>query len=142
MPSIHRAQQRGFTYLEVMIATVLIAIMLVPAMEALTPAIQGSAMHKQHAEIHYALLGKLEQVLAKSFDELDAAAAVAGAHTNATSYSDPAANVPDRVFIWRYDIDDADSDGDVFTDGEDDLLWVKVATEDASQSLQTLISRY
>ncbi|MCP4407745.1 MAG: type II secretion system protein [Gammaproteobacteria bacterium] len=133
---------RGFSYIEVLVATVLIAIALVPAMEALQPGLQGSGLLKTHAESHLALVGKLEEVLAEPFDDLDAAATAAGVHTNSTSYSDaPGPPIQRNVFLWRYDVDNADADGDEFTGGEEDLLWVRVALVDDSQILETLISR-
>lgn len=136
--------QSGISYVEVLVATVLITTMLVPALEALKPGIQGSAIHTENAEVHYALVGKLEEVLAESFDNLEAAATTAGAPTNPTTYSDDINEpIPRNVFVWRYDIDDADSDGDVFTDGEADLLWVRVElANDTTQALETLISPY
>jgi prepilin-type N-terminal cleavage/methylation domain-containing protein len=137
-----KPHQHGMTYVEVLVAMVLVALMLVPAMEALMPGIQGAALHKQRAEQHYVLQGKLEMVLAETFDSLDAAATAAGAHTNPTSYSDLASAVPHNVYIWRYDVDDADGDNAVYTGGEDDLLWVNVSTPDFQKSLQTLVSRY
>ncbi len=60
----------------------------------------------------------------------------------ATTYSDLAASVPHEVFVWRWDVDNADADDDPFTGGEDDILWVRVATVDGLTELQTLISRY
>ena len=136
-------QQSGLSYIEVLIATVLIAITLVPAIEGLTSGIQGSALNKQRVEIHYALKGKLEQLLSESFEDLDAAATAAGAHTTATSYSDIFSPTMSRdVFIWRYDVVDADGDGNEFTGGEDNLLWISVALPDNSLSLQILVSRY
>ena len=132
----------GLSYIEVLVATLLIAVALVPMMEALGPGLQGAQIHRDHAEVHYALTGKLEEVLAQPFDDLDAAASAARDYKIATTYSDPAASVPHEVFIWRYDVDDADSDGDVFTGGEDDILWIRVATVDSSTDLQTLFSRY
>ncbi len=134
--------QRGVTYIEVMVATVLIALTLVPALDALSPGMQGSALHRQHAEVHYALSGKMEMLLAEPFDNLDAAAITAGSWTTPTSYSDVfSPEITRNVYIWRYDVDDADLDGDVMTGGEDDLLWVRVALADDSQSLQTLLAR-
>lgn len=132
----------GLSYIEVLLATLLIAIALVPMMDALGPGLQGARIHRDQAEVHYALTGKLEEVLAQAFDDLDAAATAAGDYKIATSYSDPGATVPHQVFIWRYDVDDADGDGDVFTGGEDDILWIRVATTDAATDLQTLLSRY
>jgi len=137
---IHRAA--GLSYIEVIVATLLLAVALVPMMEALAPGVQGSQIHRDRAEINFALAGKLETVLTQPFDDLDAEATAAGDYKTATSYSDVAATVPHQVFIWRYDVDDADGDGDVFTGGEDDILWLRVATTDGLIDLQTLISRY
>ncbi len=137
-----RTRQSGLSYIEVLVATALIAMALVPMMQALQPGLQGSKIHLDPAEFHFTLQGKLEQLLAESFEDLDAAATAAGAYNNGTHYSDMAANVPHKVYLWRYDVDDADSDGDVFTGGEDDILWVRVATSDGLTDLQTLISHY
>lgn len=134
--------QCGFTYLEILIAVTLIAIALVPMMNSLQSGLQGTALHKNKVEVFHVLTGELEQVLAEPFDNLDAAATAAGAHTTSTTYSDATATIPYNIFIWRYDIDDADSDGDVFTGGEDDLLWLRVATIDDSQSFETLLNKY
>ncbi len=139
----HRIRREaGLSYIEVLVATLLIAVALVPMMEALGPGLQGSQIHRNRAEVNFALSGKLETVLAESFDDLDAAATAAGSYKIATGYSDLAAAVPHEVFIWRYDVDNADGDGDVFTGGEDDILWLRVATADGLTDLQTLVSRY
>jgi hypothetical protein len=130
------------SYVEILIATLLITIALVPMMEALQPGLQGTQLNRQQSEIHFALKGKLESVLAEPFTDLDAAASAAGAATIATSYSDLGATVPHQLFIWRYDIDDADNDGDVYTGGESDILWLRIASVDGSYSIQTLLSPY
>ncbi len=132
----------GLSYIEVLVATLLIAVALVPMMDALGPGLQGAQIHRDQAGVHYALTGKLEEVLAQPFDDLDAAATAAGDYKIATSYSDLGASIPHEVFIWRWDVDNADSDNDEFTGGEDDILWVRVATADSLTDLQTLISRY
>ena len=135
-------RQYGISYIEIMVATLLITVALVPMMEALGPGLQGSQVHRDLAETNFVLQGKLEQVLAESFDELDAAASKAGDFKIATVYSDTGSSVPHEVFIWRYDIDNADADDNEFTGGEDDILWVRVAAVGAPAELQTLISRY
>ena len=137
---LHR--QTGLSYIEVLVATLLIVIALVPMMEALGPGLQGAQIHRDRVEVHYVLKGKLEEVLAQPFDDLDAAATAAGDYKIPTSYSDAGAAVPHEVFIWRYDVDNADNDNDEFTGGEDDILWVRVATTDSATDLQTLISKY
>lgn len=139
----HRMRhQNGLSYIEVLVATLLIAIALVPMMEALGPGLQGAQIHRDRAEVHYALKGKLEEVLAQPFEDLDAAATTAGDYKIPTSYSDAGAAVPHDVFIWRYDVDNIDADGNEFTGGEDDILWLRVATADGLAELQTLLSRY
>jgi Tfp pilus assembly protein PilV len=135
-------QQSGLSYVEVLVATLLIAIALVPMMESLQPGLQGSEILRRQSEVHFALRGKLESVLTEPFASLDAAASVAGAHTAATSYSDLAATVPHEVFIWRYDVDNADNDDDPYTGGESDMLWLRIASLNGDFSIQTLLSPY
>ena len=134
--------QQGISYIEVLVATVLIALMLVPALEALLPGIEGAALHKQRSKELFVLQGQLETVLAQKFDDLDNAATTAGAYNVATSYSNAASEIPYNVYIWRYDINNEDGDDDVNTGGEGDLLWIKITNESDSGVLQTLISRY
>ena len=135
-------RQAGFSYVELLIATLLLVSALVPMMEALGPGLQGARVHADRAEAHFFLAGKLEATLAESFDDLDAAAIAAGSATTPTGYSDLAADVPHEVFIWRWDADNADADDDPLTGGEDDLLWLRVAATDGTLDLQTLVSRY
>ena len=132
----------GLSYVEVLVATVLVAVALVPMLDALQPGIQGAGIHRNQAEVQFALRGAMEAVLAERFDDLDAEATAAGAPTTATVYSDVAAVVPHEVFIWRWDVDNADADDDGFTGVEDDILWIRVATQDGLTELTTLLSRY
>lgn len=144
--------QSGLTYIEVMIAAALIAIALVPAMDALYTGIRGSQVFESTSSQHYAVLGKMEEVLAEPFSILTAEAGAAGNNKTPSSYSD-LAGIDDRrlVFIARYDADNADGDGDVFTvpdpnlDGDNDpftgyvgLLWVRVEVEGSVVSLESL----
>jgi Tfp pilus assembly protein PilV len=66
--------QTGFSYVEVLVATVLIATALVPALDALQPGIQASQIHHVQTENRYLLTAKMEAVLAEPFADLDAAA--------------------------------------------------------------------
>ena len=136
------SRELGISYIEVLVATVLIAITLVPMMESLQPGLQSSELHRDQSVVHFAIRGEMETLLAEPFADLDAAATDAGAANVATAYSDLAASVPYRVYIWRYDVDDADNDGDVFTGGEPDLLWLRVVTDDGAYALETLHSPY
>ncbi len=135
-------QQLGFSYVEVLVATVLIAITLVPALEALQGAIAGSEVHEELTTKQYYLQSKLEEVLAKSFGDLEAAALAAGSNTVATSFSDVIGAANRRiVYLSKYDVDNADSDNNYFTGVEDDLLWVRVEIENTSLSFETLTNK-
>ena len=136
------ALQKGVSYIELLVATILIAIALVPMMNSLQAGLQGASLFQKKSQSHYVLIGNLEKVLAEPFDDLDSAATAAGAYTSPTTYSESAAPIPFNVFIWRYDVDNADSDNNEFTGGEEDLLWVKVSLVDNGQSLETFISKF
>ena len=144
--------QRGLTYVEVLVAAALIAIVLVPAVEALYTGIHASDVYASTSIEHYAAVAKLEELLAEPQSSLLAAAATAGDETTATSLSDaPGTPVRRLTYIARYDADDIDGDGNVFTvpdanvDGDNDpftgytgLLWVRVAIEGSVTSVESL----
>ena len=54
----------GFTYVEILIATLLIVVTLLPAIQALHPAVAGAGYHGSRIEDHYRLAGRLEELLA------------------------------------------------------------------------------
>ena len=135
-----------------MVATVLVAIALLPAMDGLYTAMRGNDVYESSSRQHYAALALMEDMLAEPFSLLTDAAAVVGSETTPSSYSD-AGGTPDRrlVFIALYDGDNADGDGNVFTvpdpnlDGDNNpytgyagLLWVRVEVEGSVISLESL----
>jgi type II secretory pathway pseudopilin PulG len=137
----------GFSYLEVLIATALIAISLVPAMEALSMGSRGHALQAAHAEDHYYLVAKLEEVLAEPFSRLDEVAGVAGSHVVATTYSDSLTLADGRVltrqvYLSRYDGDNADGNSNVFDGTDEGLLWVRVEIDESGLGLERLTSVY
>jgi len=132
----------GFSYVEVMIATVLISVSLVPAMEALRSGLVGSGIHLETVEENYHLRAKLEELLAEPIETLDAAALVAGSETVLSSYTEPAGtNLRRLVYLSRYDGDNADADNNVFTGKDVGLLWVRVEIENTTLSVESLITR-
>ena len=143
-----RSRMCGLSHVEVLIAVILIMIALVPALDALIPGIAGSSIHESIAEDHYRLTGKLEQVLAEPFDQLNSAANAAGSPTTpTTAYSDDVIYPDGRqikrdVFIARYDGDNADADDDPFTGTDDGLLWVRVAIVGTGMSIESLVSEF
>lgn len=129
-------RQAGLSYIEVLIAVVIIAMSVIPATDALRNAMKVAESDSQATINHYRLISKMEEVLADPFSTVSAR--VAGIST-ATSYSDTAGSTDRRlVFISRYDGDNADADDDPFTGTEADLLWVRVEIEGTATALQAL----
>jgi len=139
-----RKRMSGLTYVEVLIATVLMVVALVPAIDALSPAIQGSGIHQSETALHYHLSAGLEDVLAAPFDSLDTEAQALGDPTAVSPlFSDTAGSTDRRlVYLSRYDADNADGDNDVFTGTDEGLIWVRVEVETTSHALETLLSHY
>lgn len=148
MRTVHKHTKiAGFSYVEVMIATALVAITLVPAMDALLPGIEGSGIHETLTEDHYRLMGRVEEILAEPFANLDAAAIAAGNSTTATSYSDVftypnGRQITRDIFISRYDADNADADNDPFTGTDDGLLWIQGVIAGSALRFEVLTSVY
>jgi type II secretory pathway pseudopilin PulG len=133
----------GFSYVEVLVSAVLIAVTLVPAVTALLGGIRGGSIHAQRAADHYRLTGKLEEVLAMPFEDLQQAAdAAGGPGTMVAAYSDSAGIEGRRlVYLSRYDGDNLDSDLDPFTGVDDGLLWVRVQIENTWDMMETLTKK-
>ena len=137
-----KRRQAGFSYMELLVATLLIAIMLVPALEAMQSGIQGSAIHTQLAQNQYRMISKMEQTLALPFAELLAQADLVAAPTVLipAPYSDSAGTEFRRlVYLARYDGDNTDADDDPFTGTDAGLLWVRVTIENGPRALETVI---
>jgi type II secretory pathway pseudopilin PulG len=124
--------QRGFLYVEVLVAVLVLAVCLPAALSALTAATRAAAAERSAVARRYRLNGLMEQLLATPYAALDAAALAAGSAAAPTTYSDAVGTADRRlVLIARYDIDDADGDGDPLTGGDPGLLWIRVSIENA-----------
>jgi Tfp pilus assembly protein PilV len=134
--------QRGFGYVEALVAVVLLAVVLVPALEALGNAARNAPTAAQDDTLWMSAANKLRDVTGSRFDDLDAAATAAGGAGNVSSLSDPTGSSP-RVLIYlsRYDGDNADGDDNGFTGTDTDLIWVRAAVADTPVSLDTLVTR-
>ena len=137
----------GFSYLEVLIATALVAISLVPALEALSMGGRGHDLQTVHAEDHYYLAAKLEEVLAEPLSRLDEEASATGSPVIATAYSDSVTLADGRVltrqvYLSRYDGDNADGNSDVFDGTDEGLIWIRVEIYDSGLGLERLTSVY
>ena len=128
---IHRPQS-GLTYTEVLVATALVVLLLVPALQALHSGLHAGAVQQGLEEERQSLAGKLEEVLALPFSGLDAAAQAAGSPTTPTTLSDSVLlsdgrTISRQVYLSRYDGDNADADNNPFTGIDAGLLWVRVS---------------
>jgi type II secretory pathway pseudopilin PulG len=143
--------QHGFAYLEILVALLILAVAIVPAMRAIQSGVQGAGIHAALARQQFALTKRMEEVQAKSFGELLAAAKTAGNATTASSYSDPTGQT-ERVLVYLalYDADadpftltdpNTDGDSDLYTGSTANLLWLKVQLEKTNLRLETLVSR-
>jgi len=141
-------RQSGFSYMELLIATLLIVILLVPALDAMQSGIQGSGIHTELARNQYRMISKMEQTLALPYADLlteadlvaDPTVLIPAPLSRPDLYSDAAGTESRRlVFLARYDGDDADGDKDPFTGTDAGLLWVRVTIEDGPRALETVI---
>ncbi len=134
--------QQGFSYVEVIVATLLIAVTLVPALNAIQAGLAGSEVYQSLSNQHYQIVSKIEEVLAQPYSAIEAAATTAGNASTPTVYSD-ISGVSDRrlVYLFGYDGDNADADDDFFTGVDDGLMWVRVEIENSARNFETVISR-
>jgi len=133
---------RGVSYVEVLVATMLVAVTLVPMLEALPGGVQASRVHENTAARSLRAASRMEEVLSEGFSALDAAALAAGGPAVPSSYSDAPGTTDRRVvYLSRYDGDDADADGNGFTGTDEGLLWVRVEIEGAGHGLASLVAR-
>ena len=132
----------GFSYAEVLAAALLLAIALVPMMDAVHTATLGAQIQTRAVEDHFRLTARLEEVLSEPFTSLQTEAATVGGSTVATSYSDAPGTAGRRlVFLSPFDADNVDADDDPFTGTDADILWVRVALEDTNMAIETLSIR-
>ncbi|MCP4334724.1 MAG: type II secretion system protein [Gammaproteobacteria bacterium] len=137
-----KQRQSGFSYMELLVATLLIAIMLVPALDAMQSGIQGSGIHTQLAQNQYRMISKMEQTLALPFSELLQQADLVADPTVLipSPYSDSAGTEFRRlVYLARYDGDNADGNDNPFNGTDAGLLWLRVTIENSQRSLETVI---
>jgi len=141
-PSDH-PDQRGFSYIEILLSVVLLTVLLVPALRALQSGVAGG-QNSSLAARQLTLRDKMEQVLAKPFADLYAQTYLPGGNTT-TSVSallSDAAGADRRVVVlYRYDA----SAGALNPNANDTgLLFVSVyyEAEGSANRLSTLVGRW
>ncbi len=138
-PSDH-PDQRGFSYIEILLSVVLLTVLLVPALRALQSGVAGG-QNSSLAARQLTLRDKMEQVLAKPFADLYAQTYLAGGNTTSANvpFSD-LAGAPGRrnVVLYRYDASTGASNPNLNDTG---LLYVSVyyEAEGSVNGLNTLV---
>ncbi len=130
----------GFSYVETLLALILLMILLVPAMNALSSALQGSATSVPERAL--SLREKMEDVLSRPYSELYAATSISDTtSTIKTAYSDPAGTANRRVVVfYRCTTTTAHA----LTTSNTGMLRVKVYFEadGSNNALETLVGRW
>jgi len=126
---------------EVVLSVVLLAVLLVPALQALQTGISGGATPSLAASAP-TLRAKMEEVLAIPFGDLYAQTYLAGGNTNAinATYSDAPAAVNRRVVVlYRYN-----ATAKSLSASDTGLLYVSVyyESEGSANALNTLLGRW
>ena len=141
-PSDH-PDQRGFSYVEILLSVVLLTVLLVPALQALQSGVAGGQSPSLAAR-QLTLRDKMEQVLAKPFADLYKQTYSPGGNTTSAngSLSDPI-GAPGRrnVVLYRYDT----STGALNPNPNDTgLMFVSVyyEAEGSANGLNTLVGRW
>ena len=135
-------KQRGFTYMEVMLSAVLLAVLLVPALQALQSGVAGGATSAMAAR-QPALSAKMEEVLSNPFPDLYAETYNAGGNSATLVNVDlsDAAGATDRrvVVIYRYD-----ASAKALSANDTGLLYVRVYYEadGSANAINTLAGRW
>ena len=129
-------KRNGFSLVELLAATVLLGIVLVPALNAVQASLQTERVNRSALIDDYRLLGLAETVLAEPFERLSDAALGA---LQPTVYSDAPGVVGRRlVFISAFDADNADGDDDDTTGADARILKVQVQIEGQAAVISTL----
>jgi Tfp pilus assembly protein PilV len=135
-------EQRGFAYTEVLLSAVLLAVLLVPALQALQTGVRGGATSATAARPP-ALSAKMEEVLSNPFATLYAQTYAGGGNSDTAvkaSLSDAAGATDRRVVVtYRYD-----SSTKALSSSDTGLLYLRVYYEaDGSAiALNTLAGRW
>ena len=133
-----RSGATGLAYIEVMVALVVVVIALVPALNAMQLGLRGSQWLGAIAVRDTSLRGKMEEVMARPFDTLNAETFLSGGNTTtsvSTALSDAAGSARRIVILYR-------TDGSAVSASDTGLVRVRVAYEAGGTALETLRSKW
>ena len=141
LPRVTNVNQRGFSYAEVLVSVMLLAILLVPAMQALNTAIIGGSSNVAARQLN--LRNKMEEVLSKTYNMLYAETKLSGGNTTtsvSTNYSDASGTSGRRVVVlYRFD-----TSTNALSASDTGVLYVSVyyEAEGSASALNTLVGRW
>ncbi|MFQ5471036.1 MAG: hypothetical protein ACE5EH_12165 [Gammaproteobacteria bacterium] len=140
MSQSYYSNEDGFSYIEVLASVLLVAILLLPAIESIQSGIETTSVNTASLKNHMSTRALLEILLAQPFTDLEnEAVTINSFNTPSATYSDPAGTANRRlVYLSRYDGDNADADDNPFTGVDANLVWLRVEIENTSTSLETL----
>lgn len=128
-------RQRGYAYLDVLVATAVLLVCLVPAMSSLHSANQTQQQAETSMHLAQHVSSKMAMVLARGKHQLNIDV------LNSTDLSDPIGDADRRlVTISYFDGDNADGDGDISTGVDDELIYIQVSLHDGRFRQETLVS--
>ncbi|MGB2833265.1 MAG: hypothetical protein WBC07_09965 [Methylotenera sp.] len=132
--------QCGFSYAEILLSVILLAILLVPAMQALNSAISGGSSNVAARQL--ALRSKMEEVLSKPYKQLYDITSLSGGNTVTSvsaDLSDASGTARRVVVLYRYD-----TTTNSLSATDTGVLYVSVYYEDAgsASALNTLVGRW
>jgi hypothetical protein len=133
-----RPGHRGVAYVEVIVALALVVTALVPALEALQSGVRGNTMLAGIAARDALLRTKMEEVLARPFDALNAETYLSGGNTTSSvsaALSDAAGAERRIVILYR-------TDGSAVSSADTGLLRIRVAYEAGGIALETLKAKW
>lgn len=142
-PARRPRTQRGLTYAEVLLSVVLLAILLVPALQALNTGIAGITSASGLATRQLSLRSKMDEVLGKPYGQLYAETSVVGGNTTSSvsaAFSDAAGGPGRRVVVlYRFN-----ASTNVLSATDTGLLYVSVydEAEGSANALNTLVGRW
>lgn len=134
-----RPPARGISYVEVVVATAVLTVALVPALDALRAGMAGTTVHATEAATRQRLSAKMEEILARPFNSLYRLTYATGGNqpTEVQAELSDAPGSPGRRIVNLYRVDGATA-----SSADTGLLRIRVSFEDGGAPLETLKGRW
>lgn len=132
-------RQGGYSYVEVLVAAIILAGALVPASGALRDVLHASTQSRALLALQYEAFGAFEMLQTAPYGQLEAQAQTTGGTVPSALYSE-AATTPNRMLVWVFphDLDNADGDGDPLTGADAGVVRLRLEMEGTMIAYETL----